>query len=514
MSHTTCADRFATVAYAAPDAIAVRHDATSWTYGALAGRAGALASRLREHGVRPGDVVATVLPPSPHAVAATLAIWAVGAACAHIDVSEPDTRLAALLPATGAGVVLTDRRVPGALAPDDRETQPYQPIPGRSAHDVAYIVLTPGPTVVAIEHGSVDHHVTTLSHYLPAGPLAADPHDPTAMAALLTGNTLDVDSPHPVAALKCTPSQLDALLAADVPLPTDALIVAGEPFPTSLAHAVRAARPDLAVYHHYGPPEAIGALLHHVTEADLAADTVPLGRPLPGVEITIVDGQLHVGGPTVARGYPGPVPTGDLVRRNDNGDLEWLGRADRRIDVNGRTVEPAEIEAVFLAQRGIRQAVVTGEPRGPGRPLRLVAYLVGLVDPADLTRRLRLALPERLIPEHIHHVARIPATRGGTTNLTALRKLANSTAKPVAVVRPRTESERLIADVWCAVLGHVQIDVHTTFAELGGDSAKSLVVLDRLRRHFPTLTTERIAAYPTVAELAAATGTDDSAAVL
>ncbi len=570
MSDVTCADRFARVARTAADTIAVRHDAASLTYRALAGQAGALARRLRERGVRHGDVVATVLDRSPLAVIAMLGSWAVGAAYAHIDADEPDSRIAEALSVTEARVVLTDRgnarRVPGSLVLDKLPAAPYEPVAGRSSSDVAYLAFTSGSTgtrqAVLVEHGSVRNYVTALGERIGSMPdtyastttFAADLGNTSVFGALLTGGTLDIIDAetvldptafaarlrrYPAGMVKCTPSQLETLLNADEPtLPTDVLIVGGEAFPPHLARSVLAARPDLAVFNHYGPTETtIGVLMHRVTEADLDRATVPIGRPLAGVDIAVLDesglpvaagesGELHIGGRATARGYAGGdeftsmrfaegidgrhYASGDLVRHNEQGDIEFLGRLDRQLKVGGLRIEPAEVENVLLAQRGIRQAVVTGEPADTDRPTELVAYLVGLVECTGLLRRLRRALPASHVPSRIHHVARIPVTRNGKTNFTALRKLA--ARKPAAAARrPDTGTERLVADVWCEVLRHVEIDVRVRFDDLGGDQAKARTVLGKLRGHFPTLTIAQLSAHPTVAELAAALDRDDVA---
>jgi hypothetical protein len=166
---------------------------------------------------------------------------------------------------------------------------------------------------------------------------------------------------------------------------------------------------------------------------------------------------------------------------------------------------------VLLTQRGIHQAVVTVEPVTPNGPPELVAYLVGLAEPTSLLRRLRQALPPGHVPSRIRHVVRIPTTRNGKTNLTALRKLAADAIRSAnAAQRPRTATERLIADVWREVLRHVEVDVHTRFGDLGGDAAKSRAVLGKLRLHFPSLTAGQLTVQRTVAELAAALDAADA----
>jgi len=553
MPDITCADRFATVAHIGADAIALRHNNGVLTYRDLAGQAGAVAHLLRTNGVRPGDVVATVLDRSPMTVVAMLGIWAAGAAYAHVDAGEPDARIATMVSVTGARVVVTDRandgRVPGSLVLEDIGTAPYEPVSGMSPNDLAFVVCVSGPAgvpvAIAVEHGSVRNDIIAVCQRIGPVPrtfatttsFASDLGAASLFGALLTGGTLDIIDEqvartpktfaarlrkHPVGLLACTPTQLQVLLKTARPesvLPTDVLVVGGDVFGSELAETVLAARPELAVFSHYGHA-GVGVLMHRVREADLDRDVVPLGRPLAGVEIAVLDdagqpvadgeaGQLHVAG-RAAEPYQA---SGDLVRRNEHGEVEFVGRADRQLTIDGHRVEPAEVEAVLLARRGIRQAVVTAEPAGRDQPLELVAYLVGLIEPTGLTRWLRQALPTTHVPARIHQVLRIPRSRNGDTNFTTLRKLAADAIRPapVPVVRPRTPTERLIADIWCAVLKHVDVDVHTTFTDLGGDNFTSLAALGKLRRHFPSMTIEQFAAHPTIAALAAAIGPDQTA---
>ncbi|HEX4721332.1 MAG TPA: AMP-binding protein, partial [Pseudonocardiaceae bacterium] len=150
MPDITCADRFATIAHDTADSIAVRHNETSLTYRELAGQAGGIAHLLTGCGIRPGDVVATVLDRSPLALAAMLGIWAAGAAYANIEPAEPDSRITRALPETEARVILADRanarRVPGSVVLDDVTDAPYQPVTGRAKGDLAYLAIVPSPT--------------------------------------------------------------------------------------------------------------------------------------------------------------------------------------------------------------------------------------------------------------------------------------------------------------------------------------------------------------------------------
>lgn len=581
-STTTCADLFAAAARENPDAIAVRHLETALTYGDVAGLAGAVARVLQDSGTGPGDVVATLLDRSPLSIAAALGSWAIGAAYAHLEPTEPDARIAGALGALGAPLVLTDPgnahriRNTAFVTLDDREVvkAPYDPVPDRTAQDLAYAVLTSGstgaPKMVAIEHGSLLNYVAGLAEHIGSMPatfasgttFAADLGNTCVYGALLTGGTVDILSRetaldpvslaarmrlHPASALKCTPSQLEALARecdlADV-LPRDVLIVGGEAFRPQLARAVRTARPDLAVYNHYGPSETtIGVLMHKVTETDLQRATVPIGVPLPGVWVLLLDdlglpvpdgmpGQLLIGGKALARGYLGDqnltvsrfvshgerryYATGDLAMRNEQGEFEFLGRLDRQLKIRGYRVEPAEIENAMLAQPGIEQVVVIGERPDASQPVELTAYIVGNADQDAIIPRLREILPASHIPAQVREVSCIPVTANGKADLSALRALAATAShqhEPLSLrtaAPPRSETERLIADVWLEVLNCRDIGIHTKFLDLGGDSLKSLAVFGRLRKRFPQLTIADLFAHPTVAGLAAAIAAEPS----
>ncbi|RSS79824.1 non-ribosomal peptide synthetase, partial [Streptomyces sp. WAC02707] len=149
----------------------------------------------------------------------------------------------------------------------------------------------------------------------------------------------------------------------------------------------------------------------HATRRDLTArdadrDGSPIGAPLPGTRLHLLDdslrpvpagvpGELYVGGPGVARGYLGQpgltaarfvadpfgppgarlYRSGDLARWTPDGELRYLARADDQLKIRGHRIEPAEIEAALLASDGVTAAAVTAVPAPDGDP-RLIAYVV------------------------------------------------------------------------------------------------------------------------------------------
>ncbi|MFH7334838.1 amino acid adenylation domain-containing protein [Streptomyces sp. KHY 26] len=463
-----------------------------------------------------------------------------------------------------AGVSAPVRTVTG-----DGPGAPYTVDPGLHPDDTAYLVCTSGstgaPKAVEVQHRALLNYcaafderltATGLDSYGLATTFAADLGKVSVYGALLSGARLDVYprdttldpralaadlAAHPVDCLTYTPSQLAALAAeGDLAalLPRRVLVVAGEAFPPRLAEQILRVRPDLEVHNGYGPSEAtILATMHRVRPADTAGPRVSIGTPLAGVEARVLDerlepvpdgtpGVLHLGGACVAAGYLGEAAltrakfleldgpgagvhycTDDLVIREPDGRLDYLGRADRQLKIRGNRVEPGEVEAALLARPGVRQAVVTGERATPEAPLELVAYIVGDADPRDLLPELRATLPSALVPGAVHTVAAIPVNLNGKTDFAALRAAVPAAATSSAAdpgQAPREGAEQLIAGIWEEALGRTGIGRDERFLDIGGDSFKALTVFARLRRHHPDLVIAQLYAHATVAELAAA----------
>jgi aryl carrier-like protein len=277
--------------------------------------------------------------------------------------------------------------------------------------------------------------------------------------------------------------------------------------------------------------------MHLVRDRDLDRERVPIGVALPGVTSRVCDqdgrttadgvaGELHLSGAGVSRGYAGdPGSTaarfhdhegercyrsGDLAVVNADGLTEFLGRVDRQVKIRGHRVEPAVIEAELIACPGVTQSLVAAERPVADEPLELVAYVVGTATQAEALDHLRSRLAASHVPSAVHVVDRILMTPNGKADLAALKHLVarrtRGSARAEASGRraPRTETERIVTDAWCAALKLSEVDLDAKFVDLGGDSFKSLAVFGRLRRHFPGITIAQLFEHPTVATLAKA----------
>jgi len=306
-----------------------------------------------------------------------------------------------------------------------------------------------------------------------------------------------------------------------------------------LGRIQRLSGPDTKVINCYGLSEASIDSTCFVSPPDGDhGDAVLIGAALPGTEAWILDGDLRpvppgavgtlcVGGPTLARGYAGapartaaafvPHPlsdragarlywTGDLVRLGPGGHIEFLGRQDHQIKVNGYRVELGEIEAALRGLPGVRDAAVTADggiqahlvvadPADPAAPAA----------PADWPGLLRERLPHYMRPDRFTLHDRLPVTGHGKVDRAALA--AHPSAKVARTpprVPPRTPTERALAGIWARVLGEPEPGVHDDFFAAGGDSFLAMRVIahvaDRWAVHVPV---RSLFAGPTVAGLAA-----------
>jgi amino acid adenylation domain-containing protein len=276
---------------------------------------------------------------------------------------------------------------------------------------------------------------------------------------------------------------------------------AGEPLHAELCRRLTD-QIGVEVWNTYGPTECAIDVTAGRVDPEQSAGPIPIGRPIDHTRILVLDGsgepvpigvpgELHAGGAGVARGYlnrpdltadrfvPDPYGppgsrlyrTGDLVRWREDGALEYLGRLDHQVKVNGVRVEPGEIEAALAAHADIRGAVVDAfEDIGVKR---LVAYVRTdrPVPPEDLRAFLRRTLPEPMIPAVFVPVEAFPLTTSGKVDRKALPAPdAWARAGGPSYVEPRTSAERVVAGVWAELLGADRVGATDDFFQLGGSS--------------------------------------------
>ena len=281
----------------------------------------------------------------------------------------------------------------------------------------------------------------------------------------------------------------------------------------------------------YGPTEAtIGSTFLRCCREEQHLP-VSIGRPISNTQIYILDrdmepvpvgiaGELYIGGIGLARGYlhetaltaekfaphcHSPLPgerlyrTGDRARYRDNGNIEYLGRADQQLKIRGFRIEPGEIEAVLRAHPDVREAIVLAYQQ------QLIAYVVGSsFAQNELQRQLKERLPEYMLPARFIWLDKMPLLPSGKIDRKALPVPALGQAgSGHDSVTPRTAMEAALATIWSAVLKVERISVEDNFFELGGDSIISLQVVARAQQQGIRIKPRQLFEFPTIAALAA-----------
>ncbi|MFD3484679.1 amino acid adenylation domain-containing protein, partial [Streptomyces sp. NPDC058665] len=299
--------------------------------------------------------------------------------------------------------------------------------------------------------------------------------------------------------------------------------------------------------HQVGAPDLINmfgitevtvhATVKTLTPEALDDSVSPIGVPLPGYSIRVlgpdgreqpigVAGEIHISGAGVAAGYLNrpeltaerflPIDpensragvtyaSGDLARWLPSGELEYVGRADQQVKIRGFRVETGEVEAVLGAHPQVDSSVVT-VTRDEDTP-RLVAYCVPAAGAEtsvnDLRDHLAARLPSYMVPALIILIDEIPLNANGKADLARLPSAEFAHAETrEEYLAPSSEQEKILADVWCEVLGVNRVGVRENFFDLGGDSIRSVQVLAAARSRGLTFDLQHLFQHRTVERLA------------
>src|SRR2546422_115664 len=284
--------------------------------------------------------------------------------------------------------------------------------------------------------------------------------------------------------------------------------VTGEALKKELTQRWFAAQPGIKLVNAYGLTETSDDTNHEIMDSVPRRERVPLGRPINNVHVYVVDehlspaplgapGEIVFSGVCVGRGYVNdPERTrrafmadphreghrlyrsGDYGRWLPEGKLEFLGRRDTQVKINGFRIEIGEIENKLLRMPGVREGavVVSG---GTDQSKHLVAFYAAQrpLDANVLRDQLRESLPEYMVPSAFHCQRTLPLTGNGKIDRKALMALAG---EPDSAEQghdgPSTATEHRLAAAWAEVLGipKDQIGRRDRFFDLGGTSLSAL----------------------------------------
>ncbi|MEO6803928.1 MAG: non-ribosomal peptide synthetase [Granulicella sp.] len=305
--------------------------------------------------------------------------------------------------------------------------------------------------------------------------------------------------------------------------PLRQLVVGGDVIHADLFAAVKRRFPRLRLVNGYGPTENTTFTTCYVATEGFCEGKVPIGEPINGTTLVILDdagvpvsegtpGELATGGAGVALGYLDDdaltakrfLPdfscsdesarlylTGDIVRRNEDGQLEFLGRKDSEVKIAGQRIQLDEVEHVILSYERVSACATLSVDLAADK--FLVAFIVWRngEDEESLRILMKSALMPAAIPRALRSVESLPLTDNGKIDRAELRRqfLRSTPAKlaPKAIADSDTSMQWLRATerIWSAILHRQIIDPQANFFDLGGDSLGLICMQAELQRLSP-----------------------------
>jgi amino acid adenylation domain-containing protein len=575
-----------------PTATAVLYDGNGLSYAALNRRANQLAHFLRDLGVGPETLVGICAERSLEMAVGILGTLKAGGAYVPLDPHYPAERLAFMLQDSAVRVILTQQRLLSVLPPHEAEMialdMDWQSIARQSeenpqcvnlAGHPAYVIYTSGstgqPKGVFVTHGGVVNHSLAVaelfnlrpqdrvsqcnslnfdisveeffSSWISGAAVVLCPAEKflpdEEFARWITSEEITVlNLPTPfwhewVAALQSRQKAVSEFLRL--------VVVGGDKARSDVLVRWRSiAAPEARWLNTYGPTEATVTTTAYAETLGATAEAmqiaIPIGRPIAGAQVYVVDGnlnpvpigvpgELYIGGAGLARGYlnrpeltserfiPNPFAgepgmrlyrTGDLCRYLADGNIEFLGRTDHQVKIRGFRIELEEIECALAEHPAVREAAVVAREDEAGAAKRLIAYVIAEQSPAATIQELRSflkdKLPEYMVPSAFVFLESLPLTPSGKLDRKALpapdgRRLEQDESLSV----PATPIQEMLAGVWAQVLKVEEVGFHENFFDLGGHSLLATQIMSGVRKLFQVeLPLRSLFESPTVAGLA------------
>ncbi|AWM21070.2 plipastatin non-ribosomal peptide synthetase PpsC [Bacillus subtilis] len=559
-----------------PERPAIRFSGGSLTYAELDMYASRLAAHLAARGVTNKSIVGVLSERSPDMLIAVLAVLKAGGAYLPLDPAYPKERLSYMLKDSGASLLLTQ---PGCSASNfsgetlevdmtslEREEVKRHVSASVSDGSLAYVIYTSGstgqPKGVAVEHRQAVSFLTGMQHQFPlseddivmvktsfsfdasvwqlfwwtlsgASAYLLPPgweKDPALIVQAI--HQENVTTAHFIPAMLNSFLDQAEMLALGDGTNLKRVFAGGEPLAPRTAARFASILPQVSLIHGYGPTEATVDAAFYVLDPERDRDRlrIPIGKPVPGARLYVLDphlavqpsgvaGELYIAGAGVARGYlnrpalteerflkdpfyPGErmYKTGDVARWLPDGNIEFLGRTDDQVKIRGYRIEPGEIEAALRSIEGVREAAVTvrtdsGEPE-------LCAYVEGL-ERNEVRAQLERLLPGYMVPAYMIEMEQWPVTPSGKLDRNAL-PAPGGAADAETYTAPRNVTEMKLSQLWEDVLKNGPVGIHDNFFDRGGHSLKATALVSRIAKEFDVqVPLKDVFAHPTVEGLAA-----------
>ncbi|HEY8992957.1 MAG TPA: amino acid adenylation domain-containing protein [Candidatus Microsaccharimonas sp.] len=501
---------------------AMTDEFVSYSYAELSRLSNYFAHQIQNIGMTTGEHIGLLYDRSAQSIVLMLAIMKAGGVYVPLNREMPAERLSAMLRSADITTViapdnpslLIDNKITTMSATDPSsitDTYPEEP------NDVAYAIFTSGstgtPKLALLTHNAVSHvmvslaqryHIESSDRVLQFANLSFDGSISEIFGAFIAGAELVIPNEEVAESIGklsqyihgtvVTVAILPPSLLAHLPLDytnLKTIVVAGEPCPPRLAKRMTKLVPHFI--NAYGPTECAICVSTYEVPKDFDEDNTPIGEPLPGIVIDIIDdtgavvtngdtGELYVGGPSLFSGYYNDsektagaliqnlagdqrYKTGDYVYKKAN-TLVYVSRSDDYLKINGIRISPLEIEEVIQRfDHNIKGVAAVATENQDDK--RLIAFYESdqIFTPDAITTFAKDHLPAYAVPHQFIHLSKLPLNTNQKIDKRALlaqiptEKIINATT--------------FMQSTWQSIL-HTNIDLTTHFFFAGGDSLKAM----------------------------------------
>ncbi|OMC28292.1 non-ribosomal peptide synthetase [Mycobacterium colombiense] len=525
-----------------PDAVAVVYEGRAYSYREIDEESNRLAHWLIEQGIGTEDRVAVLLDKSPELVITALGVLKAGGVYLPVDPTYPEDRLSFILEDADTKLVLREPISDAARYPASAPAELIRPL---SPQNTAYLIYTSGstglPKGVPVPHAPIaeyfvwfgdEYRIDDTDRLLQVASPSFDVSMGEIFGTLIMGARLVIPRPdglrdigyltellarEGITSMHFVPSLLGLFLS----LPgvgqwrtLRRVPIGGEALPGEIADKFHATF-DASLHNFYGPTETVVNCTSYPVEGAQGTRVVPIGRPKINTQVYLLDnalqpvpvgviGEIYIAGTHVAHGYhrrpqltaerfvadpftPGGrmYRSGDLARRNADGDIEFVGRADEQVKIRGFRIELGEIAAAISVDPSVGQAVVLAMDL-PQVGKSLVGYVTPAqgagtetVDVERIRARVAAALPDYMTPAAYVVLDEIPITAHQKIDRAALPEPQIAAATEYR--DPSTPTEERIAQLFSGLLGHERVGVDDSFFDLGGHSLVATKLVTAIR---------------------------------
>ena len=531
----TIAQTFEDVANGHADSIAVVFENQKLTYKELNEKANSLAHSLRKLGIDRNDIVGIICTRSLEMIIAVLAVLKAGGTYILIDNSLPSSRVKYMLSNSQAKLLVKDKDY-GVDFDNQFDISNFDYSKNtanlkccKELSDSFAVIYTSGSTgnpkgVLLKESGLLNlihafdkvMNIGSSTSHLGLAAVSFDMFAVELFTSVLLGRTLyllnDEELKNPVLMSKkiidnkvefliTTPTKIELLMSnaetAKCLKVLKGIQLGGEVFTPSLFEKLSTLT-NAQIHNGYGPTEITACCSNKLITSK---DDINIGSPIPNDKIYILDndqnicpidvpGELCVSGTGVSLGYVNDKAktskvfihvnftddtlyrTGDIAKYNENGELEYIGRNDFQVKLNGLRIELSEIEKKLLSIKEIENAVVLCDKSKTF--LKAFYTATETLSIPAIRKRLFEILPTYMVPKYIFQVDAIPMTPNGKVDRKALDLLKTDVCEEnIEYVAPETDTQKLFCKIWEDIL-ETKVGIDNDLFELGADSLSAI----------------------------------------